>query len=363
MNVRHQCICIVSVITLLSVSDLASAGGHNPVAYTATSSLPVNAYQYDSVAYRNYVYVIGGWNGSVALDSVYVGTIDDSGAISSWVATTPLPEGDQGPGVSIWRNHIYVSMGNGNTYRGDINPDGTISAWQIENSPASFRGGRLSSDTYDGYIYVLGGWDGGGFFDSVYYAPINADGTLGTWNTTTVMPGIRQHTSVHIYSGRIYIAGGITSGLALVGSVHSAAVNSDGTIGPWRAEASLPTVLWLHNSVMIDGMFYIFGGRAAYGGSSGNTNIYRGVVNPSDGSITFWETVGAMPTVYIDGMGAVHVPIRGGLTYLIGGNMVGGGLTGDVQGSGSICLSDINGDGPTNVTDLLLLLGGWGVCP
>ena len=56
---------------------------------------------------------------------------------------------------------------------------------------------------------MIGGNDGSNPLDSVIYAKINTDGSLGTWTTTQSLVNVcYYHTSV-VYDDYIYVAGGI----------------------------------------------------------------------------------------------------------------------------------------------------------
>ena len=341
----------------------ASCNAPNVSAFELTASLPVAGYQYDAVEHNGHVYVIGGWDGTAALDTVYMTTICD-GRLMPWVllADTPLPEVDQGPGVTVWDGHIYAALGNGNIYRAKINHDGSLSSWQAEPMAAAYHGGRLSLEAYAGYLYVFGGWNGPTFYDDVYVAPIDPnDGAVGDWSTTSPMPQIHQHTSVHFYNDRVYIAGGISSGLSILDSVYSAPVDPNGTgaLGSWRQEADLPTTLWMHNSVLAGNRIYVFGGRTGYS-SGASLLIYEGVIG-EDGIISDWITVGTVPIGNHDGPGAVYSTSCNAV-YLIGGNALGGSLTSDVVRTLSPSRGDINGDGVVNALDIdpfvELLTGG-----
>ena len=63
---------------------------------------------------------------------------------------------------------------------------------------------NATSITYNGYIYEIGGTGGNGDItgpnlSTVYYAPINSNGTIGSWNLTTALPSL--YGSVTEYNG------------------------------------------------------------------------------------------------------------------------------------------------------------------
>ena len=81
----------------------------------------------------------------------------------------------------------------------------------IRDSFTTARTGHTSV-VYNGYLYVLGGSSIVTNLNDVQYASINANGTVGTWSTTTTFTTDRaSHTSVG-YNGYIYIIGGGSQG-------------------------------------------------------------------------------------------------------------------------------------------------------
>jgi hypothetical protein len=317
-------------------------------AWVETTPFPTIGYQYDPVEYNGYIYVVGGYNG-FSFDTAYFARVNTDGSLGPWNEATPLPEPDQGPGVTTWNGHLYVALHNGNVYRVAINPDGSLGAWVSEPMAAPDLGGRLGLEAHCGHLYLLGGFTGCFMYSDVYVAPINLDGSLGTWTLTTPMPEPRQHQSVHFYDGRIYIVGGISGCTGpILDTVFSAPVDcATGALGQWRQEANLPHPLWYHNSILAHGAIYLFGGREIYGGGSENYNIYRGVIDPVDGAIPAWEDVGDVPGGFPEAMGTAYASAIGTL-YLIGGGGK-GRLTDKVWHSP---VSDCDGDGTCDWLEL-----------
>jgi Kelch motif len=85
---------------------------------------------------------------------------------------------------------------------------GPIGTWF---STTTFPTARSAHATvaYNGYLYITGGWDGTNALDDVLYAPINADGTIGAWNTTTSMDGYPKYAHASVaYNGYLYVIDG-----------------------------------------------------------------------------------------------------------------------------------------------------------
>lgn len=332
----------------------ATADGLDPTILKPDNSLPVNGYQFDPVVHNGRIYVAGGYNG-VSFNTVYVAPINADGTLGLWDETTPLPELDQGPGVTVARDRLFVALLNGHIYSAPINGDGSVGSWTQLATAAADHGGRLALEAYEDRLYLFGGWSGGTFFNDVFTTVVNPDGSLGGWVQLADMPGPRQHTSVHFYNDRVYIVGGIQSVGNILDNAWSAPVNASGTLGAWRSEPDLPHPLWYHNSALVDGEIFLFGGRSNYDGSGANSTIYRGRIDPTDGSIMGWEDHGCLPGVHSQAIGVVYAPDAGGNAYLIGGGELGSIPTDQVLRNKDY----VRIDGVVDIVDLLDLLGNW----
>jgi Kelch motif protein len=126
----------------------------------------------------------------------------------------------------------------------------------------------LSSVVYNGYIYTTGGSIVGapGTTSTVFYAQINSNGTVGVWATTTKLPNaIYQHSAV-VSNGYIYTTGGF-DGAGTTSTVFYAPINSNGSIGNWTSNTPLSSAISSHSAVVSNGYIYTTG---ANGGGSGS---------------------------------------------------------------------------------------------
>jgi hypothetical protein len=167
-----------------------------------------------------------------------------------------------------------------------------VIAQTVWNSTSSLnipRQGHISV-AYNGYLYVIGGTtDDVTRYNLVQFAPINADGSLGTWQTTTpFMNGRRGHTSV-AYNGNLYVMGGTPSGGGLLNDVQFAPIHADGSIGAWQFTVPFNYGRLSHSSVVYNGYLYVIQG---FSGSAANPlpDIQRAYIFPN-GSLSGWQNV------------------------------------------------------------------------
>ena len=247
--------------------------------WTTTTSLPEITDGATSVEYNGYVYEIGGYNGSAEVSNIYYALINSNGSLGAWTTTTSLPEITDGATSVEYNGYVYEIGGyNGSAhvstvYYALINSNGSLGAWNTTTSLPETTVAATSVE-YNGYVYEIGGYTGSTYVSSVYYAPINSNGTLGTWNTTTSLPeAIDSATSVE-YNGYVYEIGGY-NGSTYVSSVYYAPINSNGTLGTWSATTSLPEATESATSVEYNGYVYEIGGVNYSSGYASSVYYFR----------------------------------------------------------------------------------------
>ncbi|MFA6354351.1 MAG: hypothetical protein WCX12_01545 [Candidatus Paceibacterota bacterium] len=222
----------------------ASTTGASITTWMAANPLPSARGKMPVLNYNGYIYVVGGAiaNGATATNTVNYASIDyNTGALGSWGTTTALPTG---------------------TY-----------------SHAGFA--------LDNKIYILGGIP---LTSTVRYASIASNGTLGTWTNTTALPAALRSHSVSVVNKTIYVAGGYYSGSAsATSSVFYAPINSNGTVGNWELTTVLPWNRGDHFSAINADKLFIFGGEVGTISTVSTSSVLRSTItNASTALNTFW---------------------------------------------------------------------------
>ncbi len=141
---------------------------------------------------------------------------EQSTNITGWTTGTSLPEGLVGSQAIVTKNRVYLLGGNnGNditstVYTAPINTDGTLGTWTTGTSLPEGLVGSQAIVTKN-RVYLLGGFNVNGIVSTVYTAPINTDGTLGTWTTGTSLPGDLGGSQAIVTKNRVYLIGGQNS--------------------------------------------------------------------------------------------------------------------------------------------------------
>ena len=308
-------------------------------AWVANTPLPISISSSHVIVTNNRVYLLGGWLNNTT-STVYTAPINPNGTLGAWVTSTPLPIALWGAQAIVTNNRVYLLGGIINgvyssaVYTAPINPDGTLGSWVIDtplpgtitNSQAIITNNR---------VYLLGGIINGVFSSAVYTAPINPDGTLGTWVTDTPLPGVIVYSQAIVTNNRVYLLGGVTNNGVFSSTVYTASINIDGTLSTWTINAPLPVTISHSQAIVTNNRVYLLGGSNNSGHSSA---VYTAPINP-DGTIGTWVIDTPLPVTIINSQAIV----TNNRVYLLGGTI-------NSYSSTTVYTAPINPDGT---------LGAW----
>ncbi|HSX36523.1 MAG TPA: hypothetical protein VLG13_00140 [Patescibacteria group bacterium] len=366
-------------------------------------------YGHASVVYNGFLYILGG--GHVNADTtcsspssqycadVQYAPLNADGTVGTWKYTyngnscatfsaSPCSSGGfttarYGNTTIAYNGFLYVIGGyhgsndtacNGTTsqYCADVqyaplNADGTVGTWKYTyngNSCATFSASPCSSGGFttardfhtsvasNGYLYIIGGYDGTNYHNDVEQAAINANGAIGAWNTTTSFTTVRESPTTVVYNGYLYIVGGkkatsdtACSSIASIfcSDVQYAQIQPMGTAGPTTQQTSaFTTARASQTSVVYNGYLYIVGGCSAFsaGCSTAQADVQYCPLNASTGAVGACTTqASAFTTARYSHTSVVY----NGYIYIVGGAAVGGASQNDIlyswiSSTGALCL-------------------------
>ena len=218
------------------------------------------------VAANGYVYSVGGDTGgfdSTPYAGVSYSRINADGSLASFNSTTSLPQALACSSVVAANGFIYSiggwpgSSNIGTVYYARINSDGSLGTWKQNKNSLSYGTCLSAAAASNGYIYVLGGYDGS-YKNNVSYAKLNPDGSTGSFTSSgnTLWTGMNQNTAV-ILNGVLYNMGGKDGGSAY-SYVYAANIDpSNGSVGSWYQTGSLPNVATNFSAVTQNGYIYV----------------------------------------------------------------------------------------------------------
>lgn len=192
-------------------------------------------------------------------------------------------------------------------------------AWAAASSMVGARS-QHACFQHNGFLYVLGGLtdttNNGSAVSTTEYVAVNADGSLGTWANTTALTAARRAmgVAVHKAHNRVYIVGGNDSAGTILTTVQWAPINGDGTLGSWTTTTVLPGNRSFVAAAIVGNTLYAIAGNSS--ATATTTTVYRATINTGTGNIGAWTTGGtAFPFSHRGG----SVATVGTKIYVIGG--------------------------------------------
>jgi hypothetical protein len=238
---------LMQVDTVNSAITLLGSTGELGPWQTSTTVFPGSETREETATFiaNGYIYALGGFGvtGNTAQSTSYYAKLNANGSLSgaTWSSTTALPLGLDGVGAATANGYVYVVGGinsagaaQSSVYYAKLNADGTIGSWNTTASLPAIRG-SLKSVVLNGYIYAIAGSNtnlGSGAQSSVYYAKLNADGTVGAWNTTGTLTNLIWNPGATTANGYIYVTGGENSSFVEQTTIQYARPNADGSVCP-----------------------------------------------------------------------------------------------------------------------------------
>ncbi|MBI5244035.1 MAG: T9SS type A sorting domain-containing protein [Elusimicrobia bacterium] len=236
--------------------------------WTEGPQLPEFSLFHAAAASNGFLYVLGGehYNGRLQISNkVYVSRINSDGSPGAWQNAAPLPQPLFLHNAAVWGGMIYVTGGwsskglSNQVYSASIQADGSLGPWSALSSlPEAVY---THATVQDGTLYILGGviHQGLDIQSEVYYALIQPDKTLASWQTTTPLTDPLSNHAAAVAGGRVYVLGGWT-GQTATNAVHSAAILSNKALGDWEISTSLPAPLYMHAATVANDVLYVSGG-------------------------------------------------------------------------------------------------------
>lgn len=271
--------------------------GTKPGTWTTNlNTLVEDAAYHCTIVTKNRVYVMGGiTTGNLSSDLVQSAPLLPDGSIGIWVREiNRLPLKLHLGSVSVLNNKVYIVGGRdtpsliyNTVLSSDILPDGSLGVWktEINQLPETVYG--ADSVVVGNKLYLFGGsGSGGDYLTKIYSSEIQPDGSLGVWGIENKTLSIGAFTlKVFASEKRVYVLSGISAPATPILGVYSCPIMEDGSLGAWVLETSpLPQGLYYSQAMMANNKLYLIGGF------SGTSSYRSGYSVPilEDGSLGTW---------------------------------------------------------------------------
>ena len=223
----------------------------------------------------------------------------DQLAPGRWTALTPMPTPRQEVAVAAWRDRVWVIGGFGESAEPMTTVetyDPSLNVWETRASlpvPVHHAAAAVVGDR----LFVVGGYTGGRVqwtpLDSVYEFVAARE----RWEARAPMPTARGGLAVAVLDGRLHALGGASDGASNAHEVYEPDANR------WTRANAMPTARDHLAAVAFQGRVWALGGRASFRGEQyGNVEVY-------DPSTDSWRTAPPLPAAR-GGLAAAALPDR-----------------------------------------------------
>jgi hypothetical protein len=253
------------------------SNGNLTSAWTNVGDIPSAMYQMGYFATKNRIYLVGGYDSSKVLSTVYSAPIDATGIVGSFTTETSLPVALGSCSAFVIKNNVYVVGGTtdfpdtsavNTVYKATIDSNGHIGSWtQLSNFPVATYSGRpiLIKDR----IYIIAAKLTGTAGSKVYYATYDSNGNIGAWNYVSDLPKVALFPAIACTDNYVFViscSSNTTGGTAS----YAAPIFSDGSLGNWVQITDGPDLFYFAQSVIVGNKIYFIGG---YNVVSGNVTV------------------------------------------------------------------------------------------
>lgn len=241
--------------------------------------------------------------GDVPSDTVGDAALDAADAPSDGAETAPPIARIHSVGGSTSGKHYAEING------AALSPSGVLGPWSAEPAlPSSATGNAVVRSAT--HVYVIGA-DFAAVSDKTFrFAEVAADGKVGPWATSNLLPDARIRLGAVIHQKRLYVIGGLVD-TAGVATVHSTDVSAaDGHPTAFRAELPLPAARHSFGAATLNGFVYVIGGVT----TTDDRAVLRAKIQ-ADGTLDAWVKLSDFP-VAVSGHA---VAVVGSKIWVVGG--------------------------------------------
>lgn len=267
---------IPSRTTTVQFARINQDGSTGTWTTTGVTAVPTATCGAEAATYNGYIYVHGGTGAAGTSDDIYYAKPNADGTISAWTTISSGPIDHQDLGMVAYNGFLYLIGGeqvNGtdlrNIYYARINADGSLGSFTtLTNALPSSQYVPAASTVANGYLYVLGS----STYDKISYGKINADGSIGTMteDATNLLPASSRNTKIAVMKGYLYVVGGGSAGS---NTVYYTQLNNNGTFGSFTTDTTtLPATRALGTVAVTNGYLYYIGGWQNPPGTTSPTN-------------------------------------------------------------------------------------------
>ena len=244
-------------------------------AFTSAGTLPNMLALTSAIVTSSRVFLLAGYIGNAVTNTILGATINADGTLSAFTAVGTLPVNLHRSSAIVTSSRVFLLGGNNGSaaintiFSAVIQTDGTLGAFtSVGTLPSNLS--HSSVAVTQNRVFLLGGWNGSATINTIHSAVIQADGTLGAFTAVGTLPTVLAHSSVLVTTSRVFLFGGYTHA-SNTANIFSALINTDGTLGAFTVTGSLPSVQNNTPVIATSSRVFLLGG---WNGSAATNTIF-----------------------------------------------------------------------------------------
>ncbi len=242
--------------------------------YTTETTISPNMHVSNLIQIKDYIYLIGGHNGLGAVSYIVRSKIGIDGTLGTWEYVTNIPDPLYHAKIAIIDSKLFLFGGHNsytarnNIYFTNINQDGTLGTFEEYNIslPLALYSHQLINTGK--YIYILGGVNSAGTSQNIIYkSTIDKNGILSSFVSAGTLPEVSSSFEIFTTEKTVFL---ISVGSA---KTYKAPINTDGTLGTFVAITNFGISRHASNHICVTkSRIYVIGGRENISGTWKDSN-------------------------------------------------------------------------------------------
>jgi hypothetical protein len=319
MKLRYMMTSLMLVVAMVynqgaAFAQQSQVAGSAPQVFSmpVVARMPEGLIMHGTAVVGNRIYIIGGRDLGGARNDVISAPIISPAQIGAWRPEIPLPERRMYimSSVEVVDNRIYVVGGAiaanyetpdhlttvaNDALFAELGPDGVLGQWK-RSAKFPKQGLSLSATcSSQRFLYVTGGQEpGSGVSTQILRARFDQTGTPVDWQLAGQLPTPRWFHGAAIMDNRMYVWGGaikrgrVGTDNSEVASVHSADVDINGNLGPWKTQENMPLPIYSSAFCGFNDMLVCSAGRTSNRSPIGEIHFAR---TRTDGTLEPWRRI------------------------------------------------------------------------
>lgn len=220
------------------------------------------------VQFPSKIYVLGGFDGSDASNTIYKADIKTDGSLGDFILIGKLPRRVYGASLVVTSTKVHLLGGfdcfdcSDDIITADISENYTLGKFTVSGKlPFSLCG--ISSAVVNNKVYMFGGNDGGKATSGIFSSTITENNTLGEFVFEGNLPQPLDTCVSITKESSIYLVGGRNEETFFTSNIYKVDIQENGNLGSFTLAGKLPYNLVGYSVLIKQNKLYIINGLIA----------------------------------------------------------------------------------------------------